>query len=130
MKLICLCLMILCAAPQQKGGDPLDHTVALLKQGDLSELYKTLAPSIDLGVLADENTYSEKQAEGILNSFFAKNPVTGATVVHKVNSNAEMQYAVIIIATKNGSFRTSFTLKNNKGTFQLTELSIQPEKSY
>jgi len=128
MKLLYLSFIFSLAMLQPRTGDPIEHTVALLKQDNLPELNKILAPNIDLGILEDENTYPAKQAETILHNFFAKNPPNAVSVVHKINSNPDMQYAIVIISTKNGPYRTSFTLKNNKGVYQLIELSIREEK--
>jgi len=112
---------------QPKSADPVDKTVALLKQSNWTELYKTFAPSIDLAVLGESDIYAKDQAIVILNSFLSKNQPLAVKLIHTVNSNADLKFAVVMLSSKNGNYRTSISLRNNNGTFQINELHIETE---
>jgi hypothetical protein len=114
---------------QPRTDDAIEHTVSMLRQGNLPELYKTFAPSIDLTLADKQDTYTKPKAEAVLNAFFAKNQPVGAKLIHRIDSNPDLLYAVILLSTKGGNYRVSFSVKNNKGIYQLTELSIQEEKA-
>lgn len=129
MKLLYLTYLLSLAVLQPRTDDPVDRTINLLKTANLTELYKTFAPSIDLSIADDQQTYAKEKAQGVLNAFFAKNQPVSAKLVHKLNSNPGLLYAVVILNTKGGNYRVSFSVKNNKGVFQISELSIQEEKA-
>lgn len=112
----------------QPKTDPVEKTATLLKQGNLTELVKTFAPSVELTVLKDENVYSREQAEVILTKFFTNNAPVSAKVIHRVDSNPDLRFAVAILSCKTGNFRTSFSLRASNGAYQLTELRIEEEK--
>lgn len=128
MKLVIILFVSCLALLQPRPAEPLEHTMALFRQDNHTELYKSLAPSVDVSILSDQNTYTKTKAQEVLNAFFAKNAPTGARFIHKIDSKPEIQYGVILLLTRGGDFRISFTLKNNKGVYQLTELSIDEEK--
>jgi hypothetical protein len=112
----------------QSKTDPVERTAMLLKQANLAELAKTFAPSMELTVLKDENVYSREQAEVILNSFFSKNAAVSIKIIHRVDSNPDLRFAVAILTCKTGNFRTSFSLRNNNGVYQVNELRIEEER--
>lgn len=114
--------------PQPKPTDPVEKTVNLLKQNNWAELYKTFAPSIDLAVLDQSDIYAKDQAEVILNTFLSKNQPFTVKLIHHVDSNADLKFVVVMLSSKNGNFRTSISLHNNNGTFQINELHIETEK--
>jgi hypothetical protein len=129
MKLLYLSFIFSLALLRTVADDPIERTTNLLKQGNLTELYKTFAPSIDLTLAGNQDTYTKEKAQAILNVFFAKNQPVSAKLVHRLDSNPDLLYAVIILSTKGGNYRVSFSVKNSKGTYLLTELSIQEEKA-
>ncbi|MBW4891411.1 DUF4783 domain-containing protein [Mucilaginibacter sp. HMF5004] len=129
MKMLYLSFLLSLAVLQPRTDDPVERTIAFLKQGNVAELCKTLAPSIDLAIADNQDTYPKEKAQVMLNAFFAKNQPVSAKVVHRLNSNPDLLYAVIILTTKGGNYRVSFSVKNNKGVFQLTELGISEEKA-
>src|ERR1700712_2169958 len=122
MKTFLLLLTFSFVMVQPKPADPVDRTVAMLKQSNWTELYKTFAPSVDLTILDDNSIYAKDQAEVILNTFFGKNQPFTVKLIHRVDSNADLKYAVVTLTGKSGSYRTSFSLRNNNGTYQINEL--------
>jgi hypothetical protein len=128
MKLFCLLFIFSFVTVQPKTADPVEKTVQLLKQGNWAELYKTFAPSIDLAVLDESDIYAKDQAQVILNTFFNKNQPFTVKMIHRVDSNPDLKFAVVTLSSKNANYRTSFSLRNNNGTFQINELHIEAEK--
>jgi hypothetical protein len=109
--------------------DPIDKTAELIRQGNVHELAKSFASSIELTLPEQENTYSSAQAEQILSNFFKQNQPQAVKILHRVTSNANYRFAVVLLTTNNGVFRTSFSLKSNGGKFELNELRIETEKT-
>ncbi|MGZ3833486.1 MAG: DUF4783 domain-containing protein, partial [Mucilaginibacter sp.] len=50
-------------------------------------------------------------------------------ILHRIDSNPNYRFAVLILTTENGIYRTSFSLKNIKGRFEMNELRIEAEKT-
>lgn len=128
MKLFLFAFVFSITVFQQKA-DPVERTAALIRQNSIKELAKTFAPNIELTVPGEEGVYSREKAETILTNFFAKNPVAGIKIIHRVVSNPDMPFAVCTLTTKNGNFRTSFSLRNSNGNFIVSELRIEEEKA-
>jgi hypothetical protein len=109
--------------------DPIDTTAGLLKDGNIQELAKTFSSSVDLTVNGDENVYSKSQAEIILRNFFQKHQPKAVKVLHRVTSNPNYRFAVLILTTSDGTYRVSVSLKSANGLFVLEELRIEAEKT-
>ncbi|HEY4194787.1 MAG TPA: DUF4783 domain-containing protein [Mucilaginibacter sp.] len=130
MKLLYLLLLMLPLSFLSAGqADVIDTTAELIKEGDMHELARTFSPTVELTVLDDENIYSNIQAEQILTDFFKRTSPKSVKVLHRINSNPNYRFAVLILTTNNGIYRTSFSLKNVKGHFELNELRIEAEKT-
>jgi hypothetical protein len=109
-------------------ADPIDKVGDLIARGNIHELTNYFAPSVDLTLLDDANTYSKAQAETTLEKFFTQNRVISGKMLHKVNSGSAFRFGVAIINTDKGSFRVAFTLKMAGDNFQLVELRIETDK--
>jgi glycogen debranching enzyme len=129
MKTICFLFILSFSMLQVKAADPVEQTVSLLKQSTWADLYKTFAKNVDLNILGDGDIYAKDQAEIILNNFFTKNQPFTVKLIHQVNSNADLKYMVVALTAKSGTYRTSISLRNNNGTFQINELHIEAEKA-
>jgi hypothetical protein len=108
--------------------DPIDKFAELIGKGNVHELAKLFAPTIELTLMDNANTYSKAQAEIILTQFFNQNKPVSSKMLHKVNSNSNFIFGVVIINTDKGPFRASFTLKQMDGNMQLIELRLESEK--
>jgi len=127
MKLLYLpLLIILYAIPAFTG--PIEKVAELIRRGDVSELSKMFAADMELSIPNDENVYSKVQAGIILDKFFSQNKPLSVKMLHKVNSNPNYVFAVLILTTDKGSFRIAYTLKENGGNLMLIELRIETEK--
>jgi hypothetical protein len=130
MKLLYVLLLILpLSFIFAQSTDAIDKTAELIRQGNVHELVGTFSSSVELAVLGVENVYSNKQSEAILTNFFKHNQPISVKVIHRVTSNANYRFAVLMLTTNNGVYRTSFSLKNVNGRFELNELRIETEKT-
>jgi len=129
MKLLCFLFLLSTAVLQPKPADPVDRVIGLLKQSNWTELYKNFAGSIDLTILDDNNVYPKDQAQVLINAFLTKNQPFSVKLIHRVDSNPDYKFAVVVLSGKNGNYRTSFSVRNNNGTFQINELHIEMEKT-
>lgn len=109
-------------------ADPIDRIAALLQQGQAQELVKQFAANVELSILNDEKVVSKAQAEAMLNTFFTANKPVSAKVIHRMNTNPNLLYAVVQLKTSSGNFRVSYSIKNTNGNQELTELTIESEK--
>jgi len=110
------------------GTDPIMQFAELIGKGNIHELAKSFAPTIDITLADATNTYSKAQAELVLTQFFTQNKPLSSKMLHKVNSGNNFEFGVVIINTDKGIYRASFTLKNTNGSMQLIELRVETEK--
>ena len=130
MKLLYVLLLILpLSFIFAQSTDVIDKTAELIRQGNVHELAGTFSSSVELSVLDKENVYPGAQAEAILTDFFNHNQPRSVKVIHRITSNANYRFAVLMLTTSNGVYRTSFSLKNVNGRFELNELRIETEKT-
>ncbi|MES2456689.1 MAG: DUF4783 domain-containing protein [Bacteroidota bacterium] len=109
-------------------GDIIDNLSAHFKAGNSKEIAANFSPSVDLIIIDEEDVYSKAQAEQILRSFFSKYPPVKSSVIHRLNTNPNYRYGAVSLATKNGTFRVSVTMKKTGNSFFITELRIETEK--
>ena len=109
-------------------ADPIDRIAALLQQGQAHELAKQCAASVEISIVSEEKVVSKLQAEAMLNAFFAQNKPVSAKVIHRMETNPNLLYAVVQLHTSNGNFRVSYSLKTASGNQEITDLHIESEK--
>jgi hypothetical protein len=129
MKLLYLFLLILPANSIFADPDPIDKVAGLIKRGNVHELSKSFASSIELIIMDEGDLYSKTQAELILSDFFNHNQPRSVRILHRISSNPNYRFAVLILTTYNGVYRTSFSLKNTNGEFEINALRIESEKA-
>ena len=129
MKLLYFSLFILLyMVPALSVADQTDNVAELIRQGNIHELAKLFAPSVEITLLNDENVYSKDQGELILQKFFNQNKPRAVKMLHKVNSNANYRFCVLIVTTDKGNFRITYTLKQTEGNLMLIEMRVETEK--
>jgi len=109
-------------------ADPIDSIAVLLQQGQAHELVKQFSSSVELSILEDEKVVSKAQAETLLNAFFTANKPVSVKVIHRMDTNPSLLFAVAQLRTNGGSYRISYSIKSTSGNNELTELRIEPEK--
>ena len=127
MKLFYLPLFILYMVPAVIA-DPIDKVAELIRQGDTKELSKIFAANVEVTIQDEENVYSKVQAGLILDKFFNQNKPVSVKMLHKVNTNPNYLFGVLILSTSNGLYRIAYTLKKADGSHTLIELRIETEK--
>jgi hypothetical protein len=129
MKLFYLSLLfILHVTRLTAPADPADNVADLIRQGNIHELSKLFASNIEIALPGDENVYSKAQAELILDKFFDQNKPRAVKMLHKVNSNPNYYFGVLIVNTSGGPFRVAYTMKGTNGNFLLIEMRVEAEK--
>jgi hypothetical protein len=108
---------------------PIDKIGELIKQGNVHELAKIFADNVDMAVLENTNVYSRTQAELILEKFFKENKPLSVKILHRIDSNSNYNFAVLILNTDKGQYRVSFTLKEVAKEMVIIELRIETEKT-
>jgi len=124
-----LCLLLLYLPIRALATDPIDNAADLLKTGNVHELAKTFAPIVDMSVLNLDGTFTPAKAETILNDFFGKNHVKSVSILHRVESNPNIRFAVLLLNTNTGVYRTSISFKLVNSVFLLNDLHIEVEKN-
>lgn len=129
MKTLYIALLLITGVLHKaQAADPIDRVAELFSKGNTHEIAKLFTDNVDMGILADLETYSKAQAEQQLQKFFAQNKPISAKTLHKVTSNAAFNLGVIALTTDKGVFRVSYTLKNVGGNMQLVEVRVEGEK--
>ena len=108
--------------------DIIDDVANNFKNGDVKAISAYFTSTVELSILDQEDIYSSSQAGLILKEFFAKHPPIGAKVIHKVVSNSNYKFGVIILNSSKGNFRISYELKNSGGNFTISEIRIEENK--
>lgn len=108
--------------------DVIDDVAVAFKSGNSKELVKYFSSTVELSILNKEDIYSSTQAELILRDFFQKNQVSETKVIHKVVSNVNYKFGVVLLSTGKGIYRASYELKNNAGKFLITQIRIEENK--
>ena len=121
-------LFILCMAPVISFAGPIDNVADLIHKGNIHELSKLFAQTVEITIFDEENVYSKAQAELILNKFFNQNKPKSVKILHTINSNPNYIFGVLIVNTDNGIFRIACTLKQTNGILTLIEMRIETEK--
>ena len=109
-------------------ADQTDRVAALLQQGQAHELGKLCSNNLELSILGDEKTVSKAVAESQLNTFFSTNKPVAVKIIHRMDSNPSLIFAVAQLKTSGGNFRVSYSIKSTNGNQEMTELRIETEK--
>ncbi len=115
-------------AVQVAKADVIEDIAVYMKNGDVKSLSNYFASTVELIILNQEEIYSNVQAGIILKDFFQKNPAKSYKIVHKVNSNANYKFGVILLSTSKNVFRVSYELKASSGKFLIAQIRIEENK--
>jgi vacuolar-type H+-ATPase subunit E/Vma4 len=122
-------LTLLFLLPLAVKADDIEKIADLLKQGNVHELAKLFATNVDMNILDEANVYSKAQSEMILDKFFKENKPHAVKLLHRVSSNPNYNFGVVILTTDRGKFRISYTLREINKVMTLIELRIETEKT-
>ena len=122
-------LVLLFMLPAVCQAGPIDKIAELIKQGNVHELARFFAANVDIAILDDTNVYSKTQSELILEKFFKENKPLSVKILHRINSNPNYNFGVLILNTDKAKYRVSFTLKEEANAMVIIELRIETEKN-
>jgi hypothetical protein len=129
MKLLYLPMLIMFyLVPTAPPADPIDNIANLIRLGNAHKLSKFFAPSVEITIMDQEDVYSKVQAELILDKFFSQNKPGSVKMLHKVNSNPNYRFGVLILTSDKGTYRIAYTLKEADKNLMLIELRIEKGK--
>lgn len=128
MKILYAFTVLLLTTAFQVAGDDIDRTAQLIGAGNIAELSKDFATVVDLTIMDNESESSASATKNILTDFFDKHQPRSMRILHRITSSPKFHYGVILVNTEDGIYRIAFSLKNNNGHYQLTELRIEAGK--
>ncbi|WP_148233524.1 DUF4783 domain-containing protein [Pseudopedobacter saltans] len=121
-------LFFLTSAVSIVKADVIEEIAAFMKSGDVKSMSGYFAPTVELNILGQEEIYSNVQTAIILKDFFQKNPPKSSQIIHKVTSNSNYKFAVILLNTSKNIFRVSYELKITSGKFLIAQIRIEENK--
>jgi len=110
-------------------GNPIDKAAGLIKGGDVHELANYFAPSVDIFINNESNSYTKAEAEKVITDFFKRNRPEQVSVLHRIETSSNFKFGVYIVRTSGGPFRVAASFKNAGGVFTISELRIESEKT-
>ena len=122
-------LTLLFLIPLVVKADDIEKIADLIKQGNAHELAKMFSSNVDMNILDETNVYSKAQSEMILDKFFKENKPRTVKLLHRVSSNPNYNFGVVILSTDKGKFRISYTLREINKVMVVIELRIETEKT-
>jgi hypothetical protein len=122
-------LTLLFLLPMVATADSIEKISELIKQGNAHEIAKFFATTVDISILNEANVYSKAQSEMILDKFFKENKPHTVKLLHRINSNPNYNFGVLILTTDKGKFRLSSTKTEITTVMVLIELRIETEKT-
>lgn len=103
---------------------------ACLNSGNSAGVSELFLNNIDLSVDGNDDVYSKAQAAQILRSFFERNAAVKFSMNHEGTSRTNDIYRIGTLATKTGTYRVTFFLKNESGRYLIKELRIEKAASF
>jgi hypothetical protein len=122
-------LTLLFLLPLAVKADDIEKIAEFIKQGNAHELAKMFSSNVDMNILDETNVYSKAQSEMILDKFFKENKPHSVKLLHRVSSNPNYNFGVVILGTEKGKFRISYTLREINKVMVVIELRIETEKN-
>lgn len=105
--------------------DIIENVTQSFRTANTQDLSKFLASTVELNILTDQDVYSKPQTEQILKDFITKHRIVSVKTLHRLDSNPNYRFGVLLMNTDGGKFRVSFSMKNTSGKFLITEISIK-----
>ena len=122
-------LVMLYMVPTVAFTGTIEKIAELIKNGNAHELAGYFASNVDITILDQANVYSRVQSEMILEKFFKDNKPRAVKLLHRINSNPNYNFGVLILTTDKGKYRVSYTLKEIEKAMVIIELRIETEKT-
>ena len=128
MKILYMFFLVILSSAFANAQDPIEQNAGFIKAGEIQRLAKTFAPTVELSIPGSDDSYPAAKAAELLEVFFKQNQPRSVKIIHRITSNSNYRFAVLLVSTSNGNYRMSFNLKNKGGHFELNDLHIEPER--
>ncbi len=99
-----------------------------IRKGNASKLAVYFNSSIDLSIPGKEGSFSKAQAKQIVKEFFTKNKPKSFKIKHKGTSSDGSNYAIGMLVTNKGNFRTYFLIKTISNKSYIQQLQFDKDK--
>lgn len=106
-----------------------DEISLAMKLADAKELARFMNSSIELTLLDEQGSFSKAQAERVIKAFFDKKIVKSFEMIHTGYASGSTLFAIGILRTENGNFRTYFFAKEFAGSMYLKEIRFESERT-
>jgi hypothetical protein len=94
------------------------------RSGNVKEIAKYFAGTVDVTLPSSEDQYSKSQAEIVLKNFFSSHTPSAFAVEHQGASN-NGKYMVGMLTTSKGNFKVYVFVKDVGGQKSISELKIE-----
>lgn len=99
-----------------------------MKQGNAAELGRHFDERVEISILNKDDVYAKDQAVKVMQQFFANNPASSFTTVHKgTSSNNNSHYCIGNLVAGGKTFRVYIYMKNASGKQVIQELRFDKE---
>jgi hypothetical protein len=104
-----------------------DDIILSLKSGNAKMLSEYFGQNVDLVMLDNQNVYSKAQTQQIVAKFFTMCQPEKFEIIHKSPGKEGAKYAIGVLTTKQGKFRVTFFMKQDKGKPYIHQLRIEKQ---
>ncbi len=104
----------------------LAEVVKAISSGDAAGLARYFDNTVEIALPQKTGSYSKTQAELVIRDFFSNNPVKSFKLLHQGEKGGS-EYCIGKLETRNGTYRTTFFMKNKGERQILQELRFESE---
>jgi len=117
--------LFLLAGPSVPADVPYGSVQSAFKSGNASALSGMCKDKCLINILDEEGVYSKSQATQVLKSFFAKNPASSFSFIHKGSGSSEGAFGIGSYKSGGNEFRVTVHFKKIGGSFKIESISIE-----
>jgi hypothetical protein len=99
-----------------------------MKRGNAADLGRYFDERVEISILNKDDVYTKEQAVKVMQQFFANNPASSFTTVHKgTSSNKDSHYCIGNLVAGGKTFRVYIYMKNAGSKQVIQELRFDKE---
>jgi hypothetical protein len=110
------------------ASDILDHIGNAIRSGNAAAIAQYFDANVDLTILEKESIYSKQQAQMVIQDFFAKNPVSSFTIIHRGSSAQGSTYGIGTLIAGGQTFRVYYFVKQKNEGYLIQEMRFERQK--
>jgi hypothetical protein len=127
LKILSLLILLLLYLPLVAQDEIPNDIILSLNSGNTKLLSEYFNQNVGLAILDNDNVYSKAQAQQIVGKFFSMCQPEKFEIIHKSPGKEGSKYVIGTLSTKQGKFRVSFLLKQDKGKLYIHQLRIEKQ---